>query len=48
MKTCNVAVPGAGAIGAVEWFIVEQEKYNHPPLEAGRLCHDQLRRWGRV
>ena len=35
-------------IGAAEWLIVEQEKYNHPPLTAVRLCHDQLRKWGKV
>ncbi|MEO7598340.1 MAG: sugar phosphate isomerase/epimerase [Opitutus sp.] len=36
------------SIGAAEWYIVEQEKYNHPPLTAVRHCFDQLRRWGKV
>lgn len=35
-------------IGAVEWFIVEQEKYNHEPFESLRLCYEQLKAWGRV
>lgn len=35
-------------IGAVEWLIVEQEKYNRAPLASVRLCFEQLRRWGRV
>lgn len=35
-------------IGSVEWLIVEQEKYNHPPLTAVRLCFEQLRRWDRA
>lgn len=35
-------------IGAAEWYVVEQEKYNHPPLTSVRLCLDQLRKWGKV
>lgn len=35
-------------IGAAEWLIVEQEKYNHAPLESVRLDFEQLRRWGRI
>lgn len=35
-------------IGAAEWLIVEQEKYNHPPLTSVRLCFEQMRRWGRL
>jgi hypothetical protein len=27
---------------------VEQEDYNHPPIESVRLDFEQLRRWGRV
>jgi sugar phosphate isomerase/epimerase len=38
----------ADQIGAVEWFVVEQEQYNHAPLESVRLCFEQLRRWGRA
>ncbi len=34
-------------IGSVDWLIVEQEKYNHPPLASVRLCFEQMRRWGR-
>lgn len=36
------------SIGAAEWYIVEQEKYNHSPLTSVRHCFDQLRRWGKV
>jgi len=35
-------------IGAAEWLIVEQDNYNHPPLESVRLCLEQLRAWGRA
>lgn len=35
-------------IGAAEWFIVEQEKYNHAPLDSVRLCFDQLKTWGKA
>jgi sugar phosphate isomerase/epimerase len=36
------------AIGAVEWYIVEQENFSHDPLESVRLCHAKLREWGRA
>lgn len=35
-------------IGAAEWLVVEQEAYNHPPLESVRLCLEQLRSWQRL
>lgn len=35
-------------IGAAEWLIVEQEAYNHAPLESVRLCFEQLKAWGRT
>lgn len=35
-------------IGAAEWLIVEQEAYNHAPLESVRLSFEQLKTWGRV
>jgi sugar phosphate isomerase/epimerase len=38
----------AEAAGAVEWYVVEQEDYNHPPIESIRLDFEQLRRWGRA
>ncbi len=38
----------AEAIGAVAWYVVEQEQYNHAPLHSVRLCFEQLRRWGRA
>jgi sugar phosphate isomerase/epimerase len=34
--------------GAVEWFIVEQEEYSHVPIKSVRICHDQLKAWGRA
>lgn len=36
------------AIGAAEWYVVEQEEYNHAPLESVRLCFEQLKKWGKV
>lgn len=36
------------AIGSVEWLIVEQEKYNHAPMESVRCCFEQMKRWGKV
>lgn len=38
----------AEAIGAVEWYVVEQEQYNHAPLESVRRCYDQLKAWGKA
>lgn len=38
----------AESIGAVAWYVVEQEQYNHAPLHSVRLCFEQLRRWGRA
>jgi len=35
-------------IGAAEWYVVEQEKYNHPPLTSVRLCFEQLKKWGKA
>lgn len=35
-------------IGSVEWLVVEQERYNHAPLESVRLCFEQLKKWGRA
>jgi len=36
------------AIAAAEWYVVEQEKYNHEPLASVRLCYEQLKKWGKV
>jgi len=33
-------------IGGVEWYIVEQERYNRAPLESVRICFAQLQAWG--
>ncbi|MFA5056736.1 MAG: sugar phosphate isomerase/epimerase [Opitutaceae bacterium] len=38
----------ADAVGAVEWYIVEQEQYHHAPLQSVRLCFEQLQKWGRA
>ncbi len=35
------------AIGAVDWYVVEVEQYNHAPMESVRLSREQLRQWGR-
>lgn len=36
------------AIGAAEWYVVEQEKYNFAPLESVRRCFDQIKKWGKA
>lgn len=36
------------SVGAVEWQVVEVEKYNHDPLESVRLSLEQLKKWGRA
>lgn len=38
----------AEAIGAVEWYVVEQEWYSHSPLESVRQSFEQLKRWGKT
>ena len=38
----------AESIGAVEWYVVEQEWYNHAPMESVRRCFDQLKAWGKA
>ncbi|PTX96229.1 sugar phosphate isomerase/epimerase [Spartobacteria bacterium LR76] len=35
-------------IGAVEWYVAEQEEYEVSSLKSARLCIDQLRLWGRA
>jgi sugar phosphate isomerase/epimerase len=36
------------SVGAAEWFIVEQEEYSHVPIKSVRLCHEQMKAWGRA
>jgi sugar phosphate isomerase/epimerase len=36
------------SVGAVEWFIVEQEEYSHAPMKSVRVCFEQMRKWGRA
>jgi sugar phosphate isomerase/epimerase len=36
------------SVGAVEWFIVEQEEYSHVPIKSVRLCYERLKAWGRA
>jgi sugar phosphate isomerase/epimerase len=36
------------SVGAVEWFIVEQEQYSHVPIKSVRLCYEQMKAWGRA
>ncbi|PTY08604.1 sugar phosphate isomerase/epimerase [Opitutaceae bacterium EW11] len=38
----------AEAIGAVEWYIVEQENYDDTPLASVRKCFEQLRKWSKA
>jgi sugar phosphate isomerase/epimerase len=36
------------SVGAVEWFIVEQEHFSHSPMKSVRLCFEQMKAWGRA
>lgn len=36
------------SIGAIEWYILEVEKYSHEPLESVRRSFAQMRTWGRA
>lgn len=36
------------AIGALEWYVVEVEQYNHVPLESVRLSIEQLKKWNKT
>lgn len=36
------------AVGACEYYIVEQEEYNFAPVESVRLCFEQLKAWDRA
>jgi len=38
----------AETIGAVDWYVVEVEKYNFAPLESVRRSFDQLKAWGKA
>jgi sugar phosphate isomerase/epimerase len=38
----------AESIGAVEWYVVEVEKYKHTPLESVRLSFEQLQAWSKA
>jgi len=38
----------AEAIGSVEWYIVEVEKYNYTPIESVARSFEQLKAWGRA
>ena len=36
------------SIGAVDWYVVEVEKYNFAPIESVRLSFEQLKKWGKA
>ena len=38
----------ADSVGAVEWYIVEQEEYSHAPIVSVRKCFEQMKSWGRA
>jgi len=38
----------ADSVGVVEWYVVEQEAYNHAPIKSVALCFEQLKKWGRA
>ncbi len=35
-------------IGAIEWYVVEQERSERKPIEAVRACFEQMKRWGKA
>lgn len=35
-------------IGAVEWYVIEVEKYHHDPIESVRLSFEQMRAWDKA
>lgn len=37
----------ADSVSALEWQVLEIEKYNHDPLESIRLSIEQFKKWGR-
>ena len=36
------------SVGAAEWFIIEQEDYNHAPIRSVGICYEQMKAWGRA
>ena len=36
------------AVGALEWFIVEQEHFSHSPMKSVGICLEQMKAWGRA
>jgi sugar phosphate isomerase/epimerase len=38
----------AETIGAVEWYVVEQEQYDDTPMNSVEKCIQQLRKWGKA
>jgi sugar phosphate isomerase/epimerase len=36
------------SVGAVDWFVVEQEEYSHAPIKSVRICFEQMKRWERA
>jgi len=36
------------SVGALEWYVVEVEKYNFAPLESVRRSFEQLKTWGKA
>jgi sugar phosphate isomerase/epimerase len=36
------------SVGALEWYVVEVEKYNFPPMESVRRSFEQLKTWGKA
>lgn len=38
----------AESVAAAEWYVVEQEAYNHAPIRSVALCFEQLVKWGKA
>jgi sugar phosphate isomerase/epimerase len=38
----------ADSVGAVEWYVVEQDKWSHAPIKSVRLSFEQMKAWGRA
>ncbi len=38
----------AEKIGGVDWYVVEQENYDDPPLASVRQCFERMKAWGKT
>ena len=36
------------SVGAVDWYVIEQEEYSHAPIKSVRICLEQMKKWERA